>query len=111
MTGLLNRRLGLNITDAFCGFKAYRVAALKHTKITVPGYAVPIQLWIQAARASLRVEEVSVPLIYHDATRQFGGLLDDPATRLQYYVNVIESELASASLPVPQRDTGCPSCH
>jgi len=94
ITATLNRRLGLNITDAFCGFKAFRVSALRHIHITVPGYAMPMQFWVQAARAGLRVRELPVRLIYNDPTRHFGGLLDDPAIRLQHYLEVLEKELA-----------------
>ena len=94
----LNRRLGLNITDAFCGFKAYRVAALRDLHITVPGYAMPMQFWVQAARAGLRVRELPVRLIYNDPTRHFGGLLDDPAIRLQHYLEVLETELCVKDL-------------
>jgi dolichol-phosphate mannosyltransferase len=94
VTDQLNRVLGLNITDAFCGFKAYCVAALRHFHITVPGYAMPIQLWVQAARAGLRIRELPVRLIYNDPTRHFGGILDDPAVRLQHYLDVLAKELA-----------------
>jgi dolichol-phosphate mannosyltransferase len=94
ITDLLNQLLGLGITDAFCGFKAYRVAALSHLDITVPGYAMPMQMWVQVARAGLRVCELPVRLIYNDPTRHFGGLLDDPEVRLRHYVDVLESELA-----------------
>ena len=94
ITDLLNDRLSMNITDAFCGFKAYRVAALRCFKITVPGYAMPIQLWIQAVRAGLRITEIPVRLIYNDPTRHFGGLLDDPEARLQHYLDVFEAEMA-----------------
>src|SRR5205823_3948739 len=38
ITDELNRRLGLRLTDAFCGFKAYRLAALARMEITEPGY-------------------------------------------------------------------------
>lgn len=93
MTETLNRRLGLRLTDAFCGFKAYRVASLASLAITVPGYAMPIQLWVQAARAHLRIRELPVSLIYNDPTRHFGGMLDDPAVRLQHYLEVLEQEL------------------
>ena len=41
--------LGLHLTDAFCGFKAYRVPALAKLDITEPGYAMPLELWVQAA--------------------------------------------------------------
>lgn len=95
ITGILNKRLGLSITDAFCGFKAYRVAALSNIRITVPGYAMPIQFWVQAARAGLRIEELPVRLIYHDPARHFGGLLDDPSARLRHYLDVFESECAA----------------
>jgi len=98
ITATLNRRLGLNITDAFCGFKAYRVSALRDLHITVPGYAMPMQFWVQAARAGLRVRELPVRLIYNDPTRHFGGLLDDPAIRLQHYLEVLETELCVTDL-------------
>ncbi|MFH0980214.1 MAG: glycosyltransferase family 2 protein [Planctomycetota bacterium] len=95
ITGLLNERLGLGITDAFCGFKAYRVAALSSFNITVPGYAMPLQLWVQAARAGLRIVELPVRLIYRDPNRHFGGLLDDPQARLKHYLEMLNLELSA----------------
>ncbi len=94
ITATLNARLGFGMTDAFCGFKAYRVAALRHFTITVPGYAMPIQLWVQAWCAGLRVTEIPVRLIYNDPTRHFGGMLDDPTERFEHYMRVLEAELA-----------------
>lgn len=93
ITDLLNELLGLNITDAFCGFKAYRVASLRRLKLTVPGYAMPMQFWVQVARAGLRLREIPVRLIYKDPNRQFGGSLDDPNARLLYYYDVLVHEL------------------
>ena len=100
ITELLNLRLGLGLTDAFCGFKAYRVEALRSLDITIPGYAMPLQFWVQVARAGLRVRELAVPLIYNDPTRHFGGLLDDPAARLAYYLEVFEAEWAAGAATV-----------
>ena len=94
MTELLNRRLGLGISDAFCGFKAYRVSALSKLCITEAGYAMPLQMWVQVWRAKHRIVELPVKLIYTDATRHFGGALDDPQTRRQHYLDVLETELA-----------------
>lgn len=110
MTALLNQRLGLGITDGFCGFKAYRVSTLCHFDITVPGYAMPMQLWVQAAAAGLRVRELPVRLIYNDATRHFGGMLDDPVVRLAHYREVFESEISARFDGVPSRPCGatCP---
>ena len=79
----------MGISDAFCGFKAYRVESLSRLNITVPGYGMPLQLWVQAARLGLRIQEVPVSLIYNDPNRQFGGSLDNPTARLLYYYEVL----------------------
>ena len=101
ITDLLNEVLGLAITDAFCGYKAYRVAALDRLAITVPGYAMPLQFWVQAARRGLRIREIPVRLIYQDPDRHFGGDLDDPDARLLYYYDVLVHELGDrAELPI-----------
>ncbi len=110
ITRLINERLGLELTDAFCGFKAYRVSALRHFSVTVPGYAMPMQWWVQVARAGLMVEELPVRLIYNDPTRHFGGLLDDPKERLAHYLHVFETEISRTSLPAKSPRTGCLPC-
>ena len=58
ITSLLNDLFGLGITDAFCGYKAHRVSAMRRLKLDVPGYAFPMQLWPQAAYAGLRITDV-----------------------------------------------------
>ena len=50
ITEEVNRRLGLSLTDAFCGFKAYRVPALAKIELTETGYAMPLELWVRAAQ-------------------------------------------------------------
>ena len=93
ITACLNEQLGLSITDAFCGFKAYRVPALAGLDITVSGYAMPLQLWVQAVNLEWRIREFPVPLIYIDEKRSFGGPLDDASIRLAYYHTVLNAEL------------------
>ena len=94
VTRLVNETLGLGITDAFCGYKAYRVSALKTLELDVDGYAIPLQLWVQAAAHGLRVSEVPIRLIYTDEHRSFGGPLDDPEVRIAHYREVFDAELA-----------------
>lgn len=106
VTEELNRGLGLNLTDAFCGFKAYRVEALSRLKLTEPGYAMPLELWVQAAWLGLRVLELPVPLIYLDEKRSFGGALDDADRRLRYYCDVIERSLAALGPDAVERFGG-----
>jgi dolichol-phosphate mannosyltransferase len=103
VTTELNQRFGLQLTDAFCGFKAYRREALCRLHITETGWGMPLQLWVQAARAGLRIKEVAVPRIYLDPNRAFGGVLNDAEERLAYYRRVIAAAEAE-SLP------RCPRC-
>ena len=104
VTKILNERLGFNLTDTFCGFKAYRVEALPKLEITELGYAMPLQLWIQAAAADMRIVEFPVPLVYLEEERSFGGSLDDGRRRMAYYLELINRELAVSQQNRPQND-------
>jgi dolichol-phosphate mannosyltransferase len=104
ITREINSRYGLNLTDAFCGFKAYRVDAIARLRITEEGWGMPLQLWVQASRLGLRVEEVGVPRVYLDPSRAFGGVLNDPDQRLTYYRGVLARAEAD---PLPAVATGC----
>lgn len=95
VTRWINDRLGLALTDSFCGFKAYRTSALKALDITDEGYAMPIQLWVQSAARGLSIVEVPVPLIYLDENRAFGGALDDAEFRLKHYRSVFDAALSA----------------
>ena len=94
ITRELNDALGLNLTDAFCGFKAYRREALAKLRITETGWGMPLQVWVQAARLGLRVKEVGVPRLYLDPNRAFGGVLNDAGERLAYYRRVIAEAMS-----------------
>lgn len=95
ITRQLNRCFNLRLTDAFCGFKAYSVPALRKVEVTELGYAMPLQLWVQAVRHGLRIVEFPVPRIYLDEKRSFGGALDDADQRLRYYRDVLRREMAA----------------
>jgi glycosyltransferase involved in cell wall biosynthesis len=109
ITQQLNQRLGLQLTDAFCGFKAYRVTSLAHLRTSETGYAMPLELWVLAARAGLKVIELPVPLIYLDESRSFGGSLDDGTTRLNYYYQVLDRSMAAAGF-TREEPSGRMSC-
>ena len=93
VNGLLEQTLGLRLTDSFCGFKAYRVAALRRLRLDEPGYAFPLQFWVECVRAGLRIREIPVRRIYRDRGRVFPATLDDPAARLRHYLIVFVREL------------------
>ena len=106
MTEEINRRLGpslgCDLTDSFCGFKAYRVSALRALRPTVVGYAFPMQFWAQAAAARLRVVELPVKLIYNDLNRTFGAALDDASVRLAHYREVLHREIVKQGSRLPR---------
>lgn len=98
ITSQLNDLFGWNLTDAFCGFKAYSAHALRQFDITEDGYAMPLQLWSQAYAAGLSIRELAVPRIYLDEKRSFGGTLDDSAIRLEHYRHVLQTSLQDLGL-------------
>ena len=100
VTRWLNECLGLNLTDAFCGFKAYRASILGKFDITDLGYAMPLQVWVQAVAQGMSIIEVPVPLIYLDEKRAFGGALDVADYRLNHYRSVFREALDKAGMAV-----------
>lgn len=94
-TDRINRLTGLGLTDTFCGFKGYRVAALRRLHLDEPGYGFPLQVWVEAWRHRLSVVELPVPRIYKaNFERRFGGELDRPEVRRRYYERVLSRALA-----------------
>jgi len=93
ITDEINERLGLNITDAFCGFKAHSVEALRRVRFSEDGYAFPMQLWVRSVAAGLSITEIPVRLIYNDPNRSFGGPLDNPDSRLLHYRQALHCEI------------------
>jgi glycosyltransferase involved in cell wall biosynthesis len=95
VTKTINDLFNWSLTDSFCGFKAYRTSAVAKLDITVEGYAMPLELWAQAAMMGMSILEIPVPLIYLDESRSFGGTLDDGSVRLAYYNQVIDQSVKS----------------
>lgn len=94
ITQRINSLTGFRLSDSFCGMKAYRVAALENIALREQGYAMPLEFWLRASAAGLKVGELAVPLIYQARKRSFGEKLDDPSIRLKYYDKVMTETLA-----------------
>jgi glycosyltransferase involved in cell wall biosynthesis len=103
ITQELNEQFNLNITDAFCGFKAYTRRALQQFRITESGWGMPLQVWVQAAAARLSIQEIGVPRLYLDPNRAFGGAMNDPEARLKYYREVIAAAAEPCGFRCPER--------
>jgi dolichol-phosphate mannosyltransferase len=100
VTDELNASLGLDITDSFCGFKAYRTSALERLELTEDGYGMPLELWVEASCKRMKIRELAVPRVYVDMNRSFGAKLDDERARLAYYQRVIDHAFARARVRV-----------
>jgi dolichol-phosphate mannosyltransferase len=107
ITESINQRLHFKLTDAFCGFKAYSRRALCHFHISELGYAMPLEVWVQAKYEGLSIMELPVPLIYLDLSRSFGGSLDDAAIRLEYYHLTLNRCIAEAEAKRGKQGCGC----
>lgn len=105
ITAEINERLGLRITDAFCGFKAYRTRAVSSLPYDVDGYEFPMQFWVQAVASRLRIVELPVRLIYNDPTRTFGGPLNDDSVRFARYRSVLQREIDRCADRLPASAT------
>lgn len=97
LTNEINERFGLHLTDAFCGFKAYRVSSLSQLSTSEEGYGMPLELWVRAAMAKMHIVEIPVPLVYLEEKRSFGGSLDNGCARLDYYHHVLNESLRAVS--------------
>jgi len=86
------------LTDSFCGFKSYRVESLGKLRLDEEGYGFPVQFWIQAAKAGLRIKESPVPLIYRDHSRNFNDQFAGRDERLNHYLRIMEREARSSGL-------------
>jgi dolichol-phosphate mannosyltransferase len=92
ITEKLRTITGYPLTDSFCGFKGYRVEALRKLQLTEPNYGFPIQFWLRAAKAGLTFTELAVPLIYKDYSRNFNDQFAGRDERLNHYLRLIEAE-------------------
>lgn len=101
----IRTRLDLRLTDSFCGFKAYRVAACERLTLDVDGYDFPMQFWPQAVAHGIVIREIPIRLIYNDPNRSFGGPLNDPAHRLKAYRQTMHREILRLRDRLPAQAT------
>ncbi len=106
ITREINERLDLQLSDAFCGFKAYRVSSLDRLFLDVDGYDFPMQFWVQAIALGLRITELPIKLIYNDPNRTFGGPLNDHNARLLHYRETLHHELLRWKHRLPNDASG-----
>ncbi len=92
ITARINQITGYRLTDAFCGFKLYRVKALNRLNLNEQGYGMPLQFWIQAWKKGLTLRELPVQMIYFDHDPTVRASHSNLCQRYKYYLDVIEKE-------------------
>ncbi|MFX0080424.1 MAG: glycosyltransferase family 2 protein [Candidatus Hodarchaeota archaeon] len=97
ITGILNT-IGLSITDAFCGLKAYECNAINNLELEVIGYEIPIEIWIKSMKKGYKIVEKGVPVIYKDRdlilkNAKDSFLFKKGEERIERYIHLIESLL------------------
>lgn len=97
ITGILNT-IGLSITDAFCGLKAYECNAINDLELGINGYEIPIEIWIKAMKNGYTIVEKGVPVIYKDRDAILKNAKDSflfkkGEERIEKYIQLIESLL------------------
>lgn len=95
ITSIINSITGFQLTDSFCGFKLYKVKALRQLNLTEKGYGLPLQLWFQAWKKGLTVSEIPVQLIYFDHTPRQTSSWQNMFRRYRYYLRIIQKETDS----------------
>ena len=95
ITGIINSITGFQLTDSFCGFKLYKVEALRKLRLTETGYGLPLQLWIQAWKMGFTITEIPVQLIYFDHTPAQTSSWQNMFRRYRYYLRIIQKETES----------------
>ncbi|MFX1501442.1 MAG: hypothetical protein ACFFDH_10820, partial [Promethearchaeota archaeon] len=90
--------VGLYITDAFCGLRAYKYNAINDLELKVYGYEIPIEIWIKAMKRGYIITEIGVPVIYKDRDEILKNtkesfLFKKGEERIEKYIQLIESLL------------------
>ena len=75
ITFLYNFGAGQRITDAQSCFRAYGRRALDTLTIAEDGFGFSVETLVQARRAGLRIDEVSISCIYHDQSHSMNPVL------------------------------------
>lgn len=88
ITKKINQKYNFNITDAFCGFKRYKLQNINPSFFSEKGYGFPLEFWAYCFYYNLSIQEIPVARIYITDDRTFGENLDRHKRRYRYYLRV-----------------------
>ena len=94
ISGLIKRLYAIHFTDPFCGYRGYRVGALKKMALTQGSYGLGLEIILEIIRTGTPFKEIPIKVIYNNHLRKFLDGLDDPRARLLYYLEVLSAKRA-----------------
>jgi hypothetical protein len=71
LTRTINKIFDLQITDAFCGLKGYKVDILPE-ELDHAGYSFPLVFWHYVTQKDIKIKEIETPIIYRLDRRSRG---------------------------------------
>ena len=93
ITRTINECFDLEITDAFCGLKGYRVKSLPDV-LDHAGYAFPLVFWQYVSSSGLKFKEIETPIIYRLDRRSRG----EWKYRVKEYFEILEFLTSSPTM-------------
>ncbi len=88
ITKKINQKYNFHITDAFCGFKRYKLKKINPDLLFEKGYGFPLEFWAYCFYFHLSIQEIAVARVYITDDRTFGENLDKYKVRYYYYLKV-----------------------
>lgn len=61
---LLSKKLGIEIKDSQCGFRAYRLEVLEKVRTIFSGFEAESEMIVKAARNNFKIKFIDIPTIY-----------------------------------------------
>lgn len=87
ITRLFNEVFDIELSDSFCGLKAYKVSRIDYfLDLEERGYAMPLELLLTAKKYNMRFSEIPTPCIYLENRRPRKDWKD----RIDNYARAIE---------------------
>ncbi len=93
ITKKINQLFRFNLTDAFCGFKRYKLKNIHPEFLNEKGYGFPLEFWTYCYYFNLTIKEIPVTRIYITDDRSFGENLDKYKIRYRYYLAVLKNSI------------------
>ena len=92
ISGLIKRLYAVHFTDPFCGYRGYRESILKRMVLKQKSYGLGLEIILEIIRTGVSFKEIPIKAIYNNHLRKFLDGLDDPKTRLLYYLEILSAK-------------------